>query len=630
MVGASWLLSCSDSSGSKSDAGAGGTENVGGDGRGGSGHSGSTSGGSPSTGGTGNAAGTEASGGASVQGGTSNAGSSSLGGASGVTDGGTSAQQTSQGGSAAGGDTNSAGAAGTSVGGRHAFDYYQTDTEIRWVSTDGEGKLVDVTNGAVQGIRFPEADWSSDGHATWRRASVLMLKDGQLFRLEGEANAKVPPAPVRVSTVAGVQQICAHWLSSDRNDRSKSVLVFQYVTSGSCPSAGFTSTLPTIAVRLLAGPTDAPVSANANYVPLLDGSGTLADLLYVTEDQQLIRVASVGNEAELSEIVASNVRYTTAYSLGGSMFLLTVTHVVDSTVDLYVYDAATHTRSALLGNWFNVDFGITGIVHDDQYAFFTGTKTLGGPYLLYRMRTNGNTTVDALTDVSSNSAAVSIVGIAQGSLVYRTRPPLSAGIQSIDVGSSFSNPSPTTVLTGDFYAPLLSQNRLFYQTYNIASVVNLDGTHKEQYSTDGTLSRWVGCTRDASHDTLALARQSGYCSRVYLHAINAGGKGGTLRSYDAVADPGGAFFANAARAPVVHGEFPNELAMANPQLVDMSSSGSNPFEMPALELLTGVVSLAPTINDTARPVVFYFTSGAVGGGLTFTQTAFASWLSRGP
>ncbi|MGC4067440.1 MAG: hypothetical protein QM784_22895 [Polyangiaceae bacterium] len=498
------------------------------------------------------------------------------------------------------------------------------------MSAEGEGKLVDLTNGEVQGIRFPEADWSSDGHATWRRASVLILKDGRLYRLEGEANSNVPPAPVQVSTVYGVQQICARWLSSDRNDRSKSVVVFQYVTTGSCPSAGFTSTLPTIAVRLLASPTDAPVTANANYVPVLDGSGALVDLLYVTEDQRLIRATGVGDETELSEVVASNVRYATAFSLGGSMFLLTVTRADSFTVDLYVYDAATHTRSALLGNWYNVNFGIGGIVHDDQYAFFTGTKTVGGAYLLYRMRTNGSTTVDALTDVSSTSAAVSIVGIAQGSLVYRTRPPLSAGIQTLAVDSNFANPSPTTVLTGDYYAPLLSQNRLFYQTYNIASVVNLDGTHKEQYSTDGTLSRWVGCTRDASFDTLALARQSGHCARVYLHAINADSKGGTLRSYDADADPGGAFFANAARAPIVHGEFPNELAMANPQLVDMSSSGSNPFEMPAIELMTGVVALAPTINDTARPVVFYFKPGAVGGGLTFTQTPSANWLSRGP
>ncbi len=537
------------------------------------------------------------------------------------------------GGSLGGTGGSSAGSGGQAGGGPLTyFDYYHDGAAIRWLNTSGSGKVIDLAGVAPQAVRFPEGDIDGTGLVTNRRASVVYLDSGKLYRLDASAYGSAPGQPVRLSTLSGITEICNYIIASDLHDRSQSRLIAQYETNKAC-SGGFNKVSPMAAIPLEGDASTQAAPLDTGVRPLLDPTGKILDVIQVTADQRLIRSTSLTNLTELAQLSGADVMYATALSLGGAHFLIDITRASDFKEELYTYDATSHTLSASLGKFNSYSYNLLGINHDDTYAFIVGELKNDSNYHLFRFPLSGSSAPVPLANLAPTGSSLSIVGIASGKLIYRQTNPLPDGVYSIPVNADFvTPPASTTILSGVYYPALLSDTRLFYQNGNVANVINLDATHQESYSTDGSLSHWVGCTKDPALDTPSSAQHSGNCDRVYLQALGASLKGAELKSFDTDADPGQGFFGSALRVPIDHGAFPNEYA-SNTLLVDASRSGSNAFMMPVYALGSGWSYLQPTLADAARTAIFSFKDPSLGAStLSFIAPSgsFMTWLSRGP
>lgn len=224
-----------------------------------------------------------------------------------------------------------------------------------------------------------------------------------------------------------------------------------------------------------------------------------------------------------------------------------------------------------------------------------------------------------------------MLDVVAGRILYRTTGTLGNAVYSLPTSADFAAPpTPVTLLSGNLLYPILwSTTRFFYQEGNIANVMRLDGTGSETY--EGVdLSYWIGCTGGRSADIPAHPENSERCRRVYLADTNAG-TGGAVHSYDAEADPAGAFFASTSRAHVAHGALPDEYFMAA-MIVDTERAttvhSTSPYDVVAAKL-----EIKPTIGDAFRTALFSIVDTGAGGGplSMFAQpTSSVVWLSRDP
>jgi len=385
-------------------------------------------------------------------------------------------------------------------------------------------------------------------------------------------------------------------------------------------------------VSLLSGASEAPVPIDPLAQPLISPLGKVDDILAVTVDRRLVRRANLFDATEAAVLIDNSPEQVTGLlvitPLGDARYLLGVSRN-DLSLDLFVYDAATHQLGASLGHYLDYVGGAVGqapnaVVQTADEVFFVAR--MAGPYYrIFRWAKDGSTPPTALA--GTFAYGLTLVGVAAGRLVFQARE---AGLYSVALSDNFAAPTIQTAGDRNHFGMFLSGTRIFYEYARRAGAMDLDGSHAQVFTPPGQGGRWIGCTRDPATDRPASPQVNGDCERVYLHTLDTESRGGTVESFAADADPGSPLFSSALRDQITYGALPDELvsSVVLRQTADVVTYG---HVLVPYGLTAGTLTMSALPHDSDRDVLFWLSTKDAPPAITFVDSAGATlrWLSRG-